>query len=421
MIARAIGILKCSPTLNLRVLYKRIQAPARRVERIITVHAAMDRGVPPDRSFLNWNASHLSHKPNRDSHVGPRFMTSIHLPVLLAPILNTWLAPLIGKAERGSVTIVDGTFGGGGHALQIARRLRDGDTLVGIDRDPLPIRRFIESAAASTDQNPAPPRPSDSSPRDEHWIEWSGILPSGCRLVLANASYCALPEILEELGQSRVHGILLDLGLSSDQLEDADRGFSFRLDAPLDLRFNPTLGISASQWLLKHSEEEIANAIYLYGEERFSRRIARAIVERNRTAPIATSKELADLIHRAVPGKIHGRVDSATRTFQALRIAVNRELEHVERAMNELPELLAEGDRNEHPGGTPAGELAVISFHSLEDRIVKHAMREDPRLEVLTKKPLVATESEIGENPRSRSAKLRIARRISIAAPKNGF
>lgn len=348
-------------------------------------------------------------------------MTSIHLPVLLDPILNTWLAPLIGNAARGPVTLVDGTFGGGGHALQIAKRLRDGDTLIGIDRDPLPIRRFIESVSAPGNQKPIPMWSSVPSPQAERWIEWSGVLPSGCRLVLATASYCALPEILRELGQVQVHGILLDLGLSSDQLEDADRGFSFRIDAPLDLRFNPTSGISASQWLLKHSEKEIADAIYLYGEERFSRRIARAIVERNLTAPIATSKELADLIHRAVPGKIHGRVDSATRTFQALRIAVNRELEHVGWAMNELPDLLAQGDSSELVGGTPSGELAVISFHSLEDRIVKHSMREDPRLEVITKKPIVATESEIDENPRSRSAKLRIARRIRITPPEDGF
>lgn len=351
-------------------------------------------------------------------------MTSIHLPVLLSPILNNWLTPLLENASRGPVILVDGTFGGGGHAMQIAKRLREGDTLIGIDRDPLPIRRFIDSVSqsdATSTQQPNISRAANASTSAERWIEWSGILPSGCRLALANASYCALPEILKEMGESQVHGILLDLGLSSDQLEDPDRGFSFRLDAPLDLRFNPTLGISASQWLLKHSEEEIANAIYLYGEERFSRRIARAIVERNRTAAIATSKELADLIHRVVPGKIHGRVDSATRTFQALRIAVNRELEHVERAMNELPDLLSLGDTDGSPGARPAGELAVISFHSLEDRIVKHAMREDPRLEVLTKKPLVASESEIDENPRSRSAKLRIARRIQAEATQVGF
>lgn len=350
-------------------------------------------------------------------------MTSIHLPVLLEPILCEWLDSLLSAPDRGPITIVDGTFGGGGHSLQIARRLKEGDTLIGIDRDPLPIERFIKSAPLANQGSGSSTAVSadgqletssvtgsshkrddrnDRNDREERWVEYSAVLPSGCRLVLSCASYCALPEILKEIGQSQVHGILLDLGLSSDQLDDSQRGFSFRLDAPLDLRFNPTLGISASDWLLKHSEQQIADAIYQYGEERFSRRIARAIVERNRTDPITTSKELADLIHRVIPGRIHGRVDSATRTFQALRIAVNRELEHVQRAMELMPALLA-----------TEGLFAVISFHSLEDRIVKHAMREDPRLEVVTKKPIVASDAEVDENPRSRSAKLRIARRAS--------
>ena len=327
-------------------------------------------------------------------------MTSIHLPVLLEPILCEWLDSLVSAVDRGPLTIVDGTFGGGGHSLQIARRLKERDTLIGIDRDPLPIERFIKSAPSATDPTGLGPAVDASS--EERWVEYSAVLPSGCRLVLSCASYCALPEILKEIGLSQVHGILLDLGLSSDQLDDSQRGFSFRLDAPLDLRFNPNLGISASDWLLKHSEQQIADAIYQYGEERFSRRIARAIVERNRTDPITTSKELADLLHRVIPGRIHGRVDSATRTFQALRIAVNRELEHVQRAMELMPALLATD-----------GLLAVISFHSLEDRIVKHAMRDDPRLEGVTKKPIVATDAEVDENPRSRSAKLRIARRAS--------
>ncbi len=327
-------------------------------------------------------------------------MTSIHLPVLLEPILCEWLDSLVSAVDRGPITIVDGTFGGGGHSLQIARRLKEGDTLIGIDRDPLPIERFIKSAPSATAPTGLSPAVDVSS--EERWVEYSAVLPSGCRLVLSCASYCALPEILKEIGLSQVHGILLDLGLSSDQLDDSQRGFSFRLDAPLDLRFNPNLGISASDWLLKHSEQQIADAIYQYGEERFSRRIARAIVERNRTDPITTSKELADLLHRVIPGRIHGRVDSATRTFQALRIAVNRELEHVQRAMELMPALLATD-----------GLLAVISFHSLEDRIVKHAMRDDPRLEGVTKKPIVATDAEVDENPRSRSAKLRIARRAS--------
>ena len=213
-----------------------------------------------------------------------------------------------------------------------------------------------------------------------------------------------------------MHGILLDLGLSSDQLADTQRGFSFRLDAPLDLRFDMTSGIPAWKWLQQHSDTEIADAIYQFGEERLSRRIARAIVEQNRGEPIMTSKQLADLIHRVVPGRVHGRVDSATRTFQALRIVVNRELEHVEAGLARLPGVLAapglEPPSAEASGVEPAGRLAVISFHSLEDRMVKNAIRDDSRLENLTKKPLVATQAETDANPRSRSAKLRIARRV---------
>jgi 16S rRNA (cytosine1402-N4)-methyltransferase len=222
--------------------------------------------------------------------------------------------------------------------------------------------------------------------------------------------------LLEGLGIPRVHGILLDLGLSSDQLADMQRGFSFRLDAPLDLRFDMTAGIPAWKWLQQRSDTEIADAIYQFGEERLSRRIARAIVEQNRSEPIMTSKQLADLIHRVVPGRVHGRVDSATRTFQALRIVVNRELEHVEAGLARLPGFLAarglEPTSAEACGVEPAGRLAVISFHSLEDRMVKNAIRDDSRLENLTKKPLVATQAETDANPRSRSAKLRIARRV---------
>jgi 16S rRNA (cytosine1402-N4)-methyltransferase len=213
-----------------------------------------------------------------------------------------------------------------------------------------------------------------------------------------------------------VHGILLDLGLSSDQLADTQRGFSFRLDAPLDLRFDMTVGIPAWKWLQQHSDTEIADAIYQFGEERLSRRIARAIVEQNRGEAIMTSKQLADLIHRVVPGRVHGRVDSATRTFQALRIVVNRELEHVEAGLARLPGFLAVPSLEPLSAGPcgvePAGRLAVISFHSLEDRMVKNAIRDDSRLENLTKKPLVATQAETDANPRSRSAKLRIARRV---------
>ncbi len=337
-------------------------------------------------------------------------MPSIHIPVLLEPILTHWLEGLNPQSrDRSSLVIVDGTFGGGGHTLEVAKRLRSGDWIIGIDRDPQAIERFIsdhpEFHAASHQEDHREP---------SGWSSRSLVLPSGCRLLLACGSYCNLPGLLEGLAIRCVHGILLDLGLSSDQLSDSQRGFSFRVDAPLDLRFDTSVGISASMWLQRHSEVQIADAIYQFGEERFSRRIARAIVEQNRIKPVETSKELADLIHRVVPGRVHGRVDSATRTFQALRIVVNRELEHVQAGLERLPETLALPQID--PDGQllqRSGRLAVISFHSLEDRLVKNAMREDPRLKSLTKKPLVATDAEIAANPRSRSAKLRIAERTA--------
>ncbi|MFN5275333.1 MAG: 16S rRNA (cytosine(1402)-N(4))-methyltransferase RsmH, partial [Planctomycetota bacterium] len=338
------------------------------------------------------------------------FLPSIHIPVLLEPILREWLGGLSPEIPgRAPLVIVDGTFGGGGHTLEIAKRLGSGDRILGIDRDPGAIREFVSAHSQY-------PRTSVGGVMDlgerGRWGLEDLELPSGCRLTLACGSYCNLGDLLGVLGIPRVHGILLDLGLSSDQLADTQRGFSFRLDAPLDLRFDMTVGIPAWKWLQQHSDTEIADAIYQFGEERLSRRIARAIVEQNRSEPIMSSKQLADLIHRVVPGRVHGRVDSATRTFQALRIVVNRELEHVQAGLERLPETLSlPQNASEGQFARPAGRLAVISFHSLEDRLVKHAMREDPRLKNLTKKPLVASEAEIAANPRSRSAKLRIAQR----------
>lgn len=304
-------------------------------------------------------------------------------------------------ASSRSRLIVDGTLGGGGHALRLAAHLSPRDALVGIDRDPQAIQRFI----SRLDREHGVSVTAD--PEREPGEAWTGALPSGCRLHLLCGSYCDLPEFLASRstdgGMPRTaDAILLDLGLSSDQLQDTERGFSFRTSGPLDLRFDPERGISAAELLRRRSEEDIANLIYQFGEERFSRRIARAIVERRRTQPIETSEELADLVHRCVPGRVHGRVDSATRTFQALRIAVNGELDHVQRAMELLPDCLSTG-----------GRLVIISFHSLEDRIVKHAMRNDPRLRVLTKKPIEADDEEVRTNPRSRSAKLRIAERAA--------
>jgi len=314
---------------------------------------------------------------------------TVHVPVLVDAVLTG--LRLDGKSDPSSKrVIIDGTLGGGGHAFRIGSSLAPSETLIAMDRDPSVIERmvpFLESELETTAE------------RSE--IGWFLQPVQGCRWIVCAESYCAIPDLLHQLGISSVDGILLDLGLSSDQLQDAQRGFSFRTDGPLDLRFDSSSGISAADFLRIRTEKEIADTIYQFGEERFSRRIARAIVETRQAQPIETSKQLADLIHRLVPGRIHGRVDSATRTFQALRIAVNRELEHVEQAMQTLPQCLAMG-----------GRLAVISFHSLEDRIVKHAMREHDLLQVITKKPIVADLAELDANPRSRSAKLRVAERM---------
>ncbi|MFG0260983.1 MAG: 16S rRNA (cytosine(1402)-N(4))-methyltransferase RsmH, partial [Novipirellula sp. JB048] len=194
---------------------------------------------------------------------------------------------------------------------------------------------------------------------------------------------------------------VLDLGLSSDQLADRQRGFSYTVDGPLDLRFDPENGVPASRWLAMHDEKQIADTIYQYGEERFSRRIARAIVAKQRARqPINTVDQLVEICRRCVPRSRNHDIHPATRTFQALRIAVNDELGILERTLREAPNWIA-----------PGGRMVVISFHSLEDRIVKNAFRQDDRWEILTKKPLRPTESEVAHNPRSRSAKLRVARR----------
>ena len=203
------------------------------------------------------------------------------------------------------------------------------------------------------------------------------------------------------MGIAQVDGILLDLGLSSDQLADDQRGFSFSSTGPLDLRFDPMRGEPAKRLINRLSAEHLADLIYHYGEERYSRRVARAIVERRREKPIETAAELAELVRRCVPRSAVERIDPATRTFQALRIAVNDELKSLEIGLRRLPECLR-----------PGGRLAIISFHSLEDRRVKDAFRNDPRLQVLTRKPIIAEPVERDENPRSRSAKLRVAERV---------
>jgi 16S rRNA (cytosine1402-N4)-methyltransferase len=195
---------------------------------------------------------------------------------------------------------------------------------------------------------------------------------------------------------------LLDIGLSSDQLADESRGFSFISDGLLDLRFDPTEGIPAWRLLERLSAEHLADLIYEFGEERFSRRIARAIIERRRDNPVRTSRDLAEVVARCVPrSRDTERIHPATRTFQALRIAVNEELKSLEIALRRIPDCLKIG-----------GRLAIISFHSLEDRRVKEAFQSDVRLKALAKRPIRADEAETARNPRSRSAKLRIAERV---------
>jgi len=294
--------------------------------------------------------------------------SSVHVPVLLDEIIQ-WLRP-----SEGAI-LVDGTLGGGGHARALARLVGPKGLIVALDRDGQAIERAERELA------------------DEP------IRPIG-------ANYCNLPEVLQALEIESVDGIVLDLGLSSDQLADPSRGFSFSLGGPLDLRFDTTRGEPAARLVNRLSAEHLADIIYEYGEERFSRRIARAIIERRREQPIETAEELAELVRRCVPafgGRSRGRsrIDPATRTFQALRIAVNEELRSLEIALKRLPDCLK-----------PDGRIAIISFHSLEDRRVKNAFRDDERLESLTKKPIVPGPEEEARNPRSRSAKLRVARRV---------
>ncbi len=288
---------------------------------------------------------------------------SQHQPVLLAEVLQ-WLAPQPGQ------TLVDGTLGGGGHTRALAERVGPAGQVIALDRDAEALR-------------------------------WTETALAGLPVRLVHGNFCDLPEILQQLGVSAVDGIVLDLGLSSDQLADNDRGFSFSADGPLDLRFDTSTGEPAWRMISRLSAEHLADLIYQYGEERYSRRIARAIVERRRDDPIRTAGELAELVRRVVPRtRPPQRIDPATRTFQALRIAVNDELKSLEIALRRLPECLR-----------PGGRLAVISFHSLEDRRVKEAFRDDPRYGPLMRKPVIPGEEECARNPRSRSAKLRVAER----------
>jgi 16S rRNA (cytosine1402-N4)-methyltransferase len=229
----------------------------------------------------------------------------------------------------------------------------------------------------------------------------------GDRVTLRHTDYRRLDEVLDAEGIANVDGVLADLGVSSMQLDSPGRGFSFRRDEPLDMRMDPTTGPTAAEAIAAADEPTLADVIYEFGEDRHSRRIARAIVHAREREPISTTGRLADVVRRAVPRKGYTRIDPATRTFQAIRIWVNRELEG-------LDGFLSAAARRLRPGG----RMAIISFHSLEDRVVKHTLRalqaEDGLgLTIRTKRPLVPAEAEVERNPRARSAKLRAAERAA--------
>ncbi len=284
---------------------------------------------------------------------------------------------------------VDGTFGRGGHSQRILQRLNEQGRLLAFDKDAAAVRVALERFGADS------------------------------RFEIVQRSFADLREVVEQRGLAgKLSGVLLDLGVSSPQLDDAQRGFSFVHDGPLDMRMNPQEGISAAQWLAEASEQEIADVIYRYGEERFSRRMAKAIVARRQVAPITGTLELAEIIKQANPAWEKHK-HPATRAFQAIRIHVNRELEDLQSVLAQALDMLR-----------PGGRLVVISFHSLEDRIVKQFINEqargddfpagvpipfadlNPRLRKLGK-AVKADASEVAANPRSRSAIMRVAEKLA--------
>jgi len=290
--------------------------------------------------------------------------SSIHTPVLAAEVMSL-------LDIRPGMRVVDGTLGGGGHTRLFAEAVGPEGLVIAIDRDPAAIERGARELA-------------------------------GLPVRFAQANYRDLPEVLDAVSLDRVDRVLLDVGLSSDQLADDARGFSFDSEGPLDLRFDPTEGEPAWRLVNRMRPETLADLIHEFGEERFSRRIARRIATAREQEPIRSAREFARIVTSAIPRQYPPpRIHPATRTFQALRIAVNEELKSLRIALERIPTRLA-----------PGGRLAVISFHSLEDRLAKEAFRNRQVWEPLTRGPVEAGEAEVARNPRSRSAKLRAAQAI---------
>ena len=285
---------------------------------------------------------------------------------------------------------VDGTLGGAGHSGRIAARLKTG-RLIGIDRDPVALE-----------------------------VAGKRLAPFADRVTLVHSNFCEMKQVLQNLGITGADGILMDLGVSSPQLDDASRGFSYMADAPLDMRMNSEDSLTAREIVNTWPREELARILFAYGDERYSRRIADAICRRREQSPIETTMELVDVIRSAMPAAaLREKQHPAKRSFQAIRIAVNDELGSVERVMGDAIDLL-----------NPGGRLAIITFHSLEDRIVKLAMADaakgctcppefpvcvcgkQAKVKLITRKPITSTEEELEANPRARSAKLRICEKI---------
>ena len=324
-----------------------------------------------------------------------------HVPVMLKEVVE-------GLHLTNGDTVVDATLGGGGHALEIARKIfperreprqREG-RLVAIDADSGALERFRAEAGSDA---------------------FLGSLLTEERLMLIHGNYGELGTILENLRLSEVDAIVADLGFSSDQIEDPSRGFSFMEDGPLDMRLNQGTELTAERIVNTYSESDLARLLREYGDESESRRIVRAIIHLRKEKPLETTGALRECIEKALPKKFRGqyKIHPATKTFQALRIAVNQEYEHLEKFLDQAVEKLK-----------PGGRLGIISFHSGEDRIVKQKFRvfakgcicppefplcrcgRPPLLRIITTKPLEPTEEEKRLNPRSRSAKLRIAEKI---------
>ena len=285
---------------------------------------------------------------------------------------------------------VDGTLGGAGHSLQIAKRLTTG-RLIGIDRDPVALQAASERLKTYED-----------------------------RVTLVHANFCEMANVLKQLEIPAVDGILLDLGVSSPQLDDSQRGFSYMADAPLDMRMNNGDSLDAYTVVNSWSQEELKRILYTYGEERYAPQIAAAICRRRTEQPVSTTLQLVDIIRSAMPPMaLREKQHPAKRSFQAIRIAVNDELGAVEKIMTDAQGLLK-----------PGGRLAIITFHSLEDRIVKTGMNEwakgctcppnfpvcvcgkKPLVKIISRKPITATQEELDLNPRSRSAKLRVCEKL---------